>query len=94
MTLEADGKTSTGSYSARFDGKDYPAKATNFDTIALKRIDNYSWENVTKRAGKVVGTGTNVVSKDGKTMTYTNKGITASGQSFTNLTVFEKHPTE
>ena len=32
-----------------------------------------------------------VVSKDGKTMTVTSKGINAQGQATSNMVVFEKH---
>jgi hypothetical protein len=90
VTVRADGTTTTSGFSAHFDGKDYPATGTNFDTIALKKIDNYSFENTNKRGGKVVSTGTNVVSKDGKTMTFTSKGTNASGQPTTTVLVFEK----
>ena len=40
VTVSADGKRSTTTYSARFDGKDYPVTGSaTFDTIALKKID-------------------------------------------------------
>ena len=91
VTISADGKRSTASYSAHFDGKDYPyTGAPNIDTIALKKIDNYSFSNVNKKAGKVINTGTNVVSKDGKTMTFTSKGTNAQGQPTSGVVVFEK----
>ena len=47
-----------------------------FDTISLKRIDTHTVEFTRKRAGKVVRTGTNVVSKDGKTRTQTSAAST------------------
>jgi hypothetical protein len=90
VTISADGKRTTTTYSAHFDGKDYPVTGANFDTIALKKIDNYSFSNVNKRAGKVVNAGTNVVSKDGKTMTFTSKGTNAQGQPTSGVVVFEK----
>lgn len=43
-----------------------------------------------KKAGKVTSTGTNVVSKDGKTFTQTLKGTNASGQPTSSVAVFEK----
>jgi hypothetical protein len=43
-----------------------------------------------KKSGKVVNTGTNVVSADGKTMTYTSQGTNASGQQVRSTAVFEK----
>ncbi len=92
VTVSAEGKITTATYSAHFDGKDYPyAGNPIIETIALKRVDNYSFESVNKKAGKVIATGTNVVSKDGKTMTYTSKGVNAQGQPITSsIQVFEK----
>jgi hypothetical protein len=91
VTVAADGKRTTVSYSAHFDGKDSPyTGSAAFDTIALKKIDNHSFSNVNKKAGKVVNTGTNVVSKDGKTMTFTSKGTNAQGQPTSGVAVFEK----
>jgi hypothetical protein len=92
VTVGADGKQTTATYSARFDGKDYPYTGNaTIDTISLKRIDNNSFESVNKKAGKVIAEGTNVVSRDGKTMTYTSKGANAQGQLITSsVQVFEK----
>jgi hypothetical protein len=92
VTVSPDGtRTTTVTYSAHFDGKDYPySGSTTIDTIALKRIDASTFESTLKKAGKVVTTGTNVVSKDGKTMTYTSKGTNASGQPTSGVAVFEK----
>jgi hypothetical protein len=90
-TVNADGSRTTGTYSAHYDGKDYPATSVpNADTIALKRIDSYTVDVTNKKAGKVVQTSRGVVSKDGKMMTVATKGMTASGQIITNVTVFDK----
>lgn len=91
VTVSADGKRTTATFSAHFDGKDYPyTGSAAIDAIALKRIDNYSFEATNKKAGKVVVTGTNVVSKDGKTLTWTSKGTNAQGQPTSGVAVFEK----
>jgi hypothetical protein len=90
-TVSADGKKSTTTWSAHFDGKDYPFLGSpNFDTIAVKKINNYTFESVIKKGGKVVTTGTNAVSKDGKTLTWTFKGSAVQGQPTSGVTVFEK----
>ena len=90
-TVNADGSRTTGTYSAHYDGKDYPATSVpNADTIALKRIDSYTVDVTNKKAGEVVQTSRGVVSSDGKTMTVTTKGTNASGQTFTNVTVLDK----
>jgi hypothetical protein len=90
-TVNADGRRTTGTYSAHYDGKDYSATSVpNADTIALKRIDAHTVEVTNKKAGKVVQTSTGVVSHDGKMMTVTTKATTASGQISINVTVFDK----
>jgi hypothetical protein len=92
VTITADGKKLTSSYSAHFDGKDYPytysSAGGNLTHIALKRVDRYTWEAINK--GKVTNIGTNTVSKDGKTLTYTYKGTNAQGQPTSGVMVFEK----
>ena len=52
--------------------------ASGWETITLKRIDDYTWEATLRRAGKVVTTTKNVVSRDGKTMTQTVNGSSVS----------------
>jgi hypothetical protein len=87
----ADGKPTLMEYTAAYDGKDYVfAGNPNADTISLKRIDDFTVEATTKRAGKVVTTGTRVISKDGKVMTITSKGSNAAGQTVSNTLVFDK----
>jgi hypothetical protein len=89
--VTADGKRTTSTWSAHFDGKDYAFKGSpNFDAIALKRIDAHTFQSTIKKGGKVVTTGTNTVSKDGKTMTWSFKGTNAQGQPNSGAAVFEK----
>lgn len=94
VTITADGKKITTSYSAHFDGKDYPYTYSgtdgNLTHIALKRVDRYTWEATNKGKGKAGNVGTNAVSKDGKTLTYTSKGTNAQGQPTSGVLVFEK----
>ena len=91
VTVSADGKSTTATYSAHFDGKDYPLTGNAAaDAIVLKKVDARTFESTLKKSGKVVNTGTNVVSADGKTMTYTSQGTNASGQKVSATAVFEK----
>ncbi len=61
------------SYSAKFDGIDYPVKgANNYDTVALKRIDRNTIEEIDKRDGTVVVRARMTISADGKKMTIVN----------------------
>jgi hypothetical protein len=73
-----------------FDDRDHPTANVDYDTTAWKRVSASTYEVVRKRAGKVVLTSTNVLSKDGRTMTITTKGVNAAGQSINNVRVYEK----
>jgi len=88
---DADGKPIHVQYSAKFDGKDYPATGiANADTVSVKRIDENTVETTQKKDGKVVMTITSKVSKDGKTRTSTWHGKNAEGKDVHNVVVFDK----
>jgi hypothetical protein len=88
---DADGKPMHVQYSAKFDGKDYPATGiANADTVSVKRIDANTVETVQKKDGKVVMTITSKMSKDGKTRTSTWHGKNAEGKDVHNVVVFDK----
>src|SRR5215470_11799596 len=88
---DAEGKPIDSQFTANFDGKDYPVSGNpGWDTITWKRIDAYKSESTRKKAGKVVGTATRVVSKDGKTLTLTEEGVTTKGEKFRNTVVYDK----
>lgn len=90
-TMQPLGGKTVAEYSARFDGKDYPLTGnSDIDAIALKRIDDWTFEAVLKRRGKTVSTVRNVVSQDGRTMTVTSKGVNARGQPTSSVAVFTK----
>lgn len=57
------------SYTAKFDGHDYPYKGGYLNyTVSLKRINSRTFEETDKRDGKVVGISKITVLPDGKTM--------------------------
>ena len=88
---DGDGKPIHVQYSAKFDGKDYPATGVqNADTVSVKRIDANTVETMQKKDGKVVMTITTKVSKDGKTRTSTWHGKNAEGKDVHNVVVFDK----
>jgi hypothetical protein len=65
------------------DGKPHPVTgnpAFDFYTTNLTRL----------KAGKVVQTGTAVLSQDGKTSTITTTGTDANGRQFNNIAVYDK----
>jgi hypothetical protein len=74
-----------------FDGKEHPAPNNPaYDAAIYKRIAANTSEVTRKKAGKVVQTGTNTISKDGKVMTIRTKGVNASGQPIDNVAVYDK----
>jgi hypothetical protein len=78
-------------FTINYDGKDRPQTGNpNADTLSLKRIDAFTTEFTQRRAGKVVLTGTRIISRDGKVMTITTKGTNATGQPINDVQVFEK----
>jgi hypothetical protein len=57
------------SYTAKFDGKDYPYKGDPGTTsVSLKKIDDNTIEESDKRNGKVISVARMTVEPDGKTM--------------------------
>src|SRR5215831_2955363 len=88
---DVEGKPIEFQFTAYYDGKDYPVTGNpDQDTVAWKRIDAYTVESTRKKAGKVLSTATRVLSKDGKTLTLTEKGVNAKGEKFSNTAVSEK----
>jgi hypothetical protein len=78
----------------KLDGKDYPQvprEAETMTTVSQRLADAHTVEAVTKANGKVVSTFTQVVSADGKTLTYTPKD--AQGKPTGVVQVFDRQST-
>lgn len=57
-------------YTAKFDGADYPVKGDyGWDAVSLKRINPNTIEETDKYKGSVIGLATSTVSANGKTLT-------------------------
>jgi hypothetical protein len=57
------------SYTAKFDGKDYPFKGDpGVTSVSIRKLDDNTVEETDKRNGKVIYVSTMTVSGDGKTM--------------------------
>jgi len=86
-----DGTPAHNEWTGKFDGKDYPVTGDpNSDARAYKEVNANTLEITLKKAGKVTGTGQNVVSADGKTRTVTTTGTDAQGKKFKNVSVYDK----
>jgi hypothetical protein len=89
--VNAEGKPTHGSYTSKFDGKDVPWVGNpDADMASPKRIDANSYENTWKKEGKVTVIARAVVSKDGKTLTVSQMGKNAKGETVNNTAVFDK----
>jgi hypothetical protein len=90
-TTWADRLSTTVEYPANYDGKDYPVSGSrDVDAVALTRMDDFTSEATLKHAGKEIGVARRVVSRDGKTMTISYKGINTRGDQVDNVAVYDK----
>ena len=87
-----DGSRISYSYTANYDGKDYPITGmgapSGGNTIALTRVDANRFETTIKKAGKVVQT--NRVVYTGTLRTITSKGLGEIGQPTSNVSVYDR----
>jgi len=76
--------------STAFSGKEVGAVTSQALYLPLRenRCLTVNWTN--KKAGKVVITGTRVISKDGKVMTISGKGTNPQGEPMEVVYVFDK----
>jgi len=90
-TTAADGKESTTTIVFKDDGKSYPVSGNpDFDAVSAKRVDALTLNSTQTKAGATVGTAVRSVSKDGKTLTFTQKGTHANGEKFEDVSVYDK----
>ena len=92
-----DGYDSTGKatvpseLSIKLDGKDYPiTEDPTRDTVAMKKIDDYTLEETNKKDGKVTTIMRTVYSRDGRSRTATTTGVNAQGQKVNNVAFFDR----
>jgi hypothetical protein len=89
---DSSGKATTpAELSIKLDGKDYPiAEDPARDTVAMKKIDDYTTEETNKKGGKVTTIVRTVYAKDGKSRTATTTGTNADGQKVNNVAFFDR----
>ena len=88
--VTADGKTISIGFTATLDGKDTPYQNPGFDTVVLTPVNALTVNFTTKLAGKIVTTGTRVLSNDGKNMTLSSKGVNAAGKPLESTMVYDR----
>jgi hypothetical protein len=90
-SVSAAGQKTVTEYTAEYDGKPHPLRGSTLaNMVTLKRIDAYTTQRTDTQNGLVKVTHNRVVSKDGKTMTVTTKGVNAQGQATSATVVLEK----
>jgi len=90
-TTAADGKESTATLTFKEDGKPYPVSGNpDFDMVSVTRVDASTVHSTQTKAGATVGTGVRTVSKDGKTLTFSQKGTHASGGKYDDVLVYDR----
>jgi hypothetical protein len=89
--IDAKGQLVISEFLATRDGQDVPQTGRSlYDSISVSPIDALTAYYTHKKAGKMVGDGTRVISKDGKTMTITFKGTGPKGQPVGATFVYDK----
>jgi hypothetical protein len=89
--VDGEGKALKGGFTSKFDGKEVPLTGNpNADVGSPKRLDDNSYENVWKKAGKVTITAKAVVSTDGKTLTITQTGTDTQGRAVNITAVYDR----
>ncbi len=90
-SVTAEGRELGMTYSAKFDGKEYPiADSDRYDSISWTRVDNRTFLSVTRKAGQQVGGTKYVVSPDGKTFTRTGTAKRPGGDTNQYTELFER----
>jgi hypothetical protein len=90
-TTAADGKESTATLTFKDDGKPYPVSGNpDFDMVSVTRVDASTVHSTQTKAGVSVGTAVRTVSKDGKTLTFTQKGTHANGAKYDDVSVYDR----
>ena len=92
--IAADGSRIAYSFATSLDGKPVPVSGSGIpggaDMEAIKRINCNTTTATYTKAGTVVATTRNVVSKDGKVMTITVKATNANGQPVNTVAAYDK----
>ena len=90
-TVTSDGKPTKAVTKGNCDGKPYAVEGSPLKVMrACKRIDDHSYEDTDTVDGKIRTSRRVVLSKDGKTLTVTSKGVNADDKPTNNVTLFEK----
>lgn len=89
--IDAEGKPVHIEWLGKFDGKFYPSQGdVTSDDRSYRKINDYIYEFIGRKDGKVVRSGVSVYSHDGKVRTNTIVGANALGQTIYNIQVYDR----
>jgi len=89
--VDAQGKPAQGVFTIIHDGQSHPVTGVpDYDSSAFKRIDANTVEYTRMNTGRVVQTGARVLSPDGRTLTFTARGVNAQGQQINDTYVYDR----
>lgn len=89
--IDAGGKPVHIEWLGKFDGQFYPSQGdTTSDERSYRRINDYIYEAINRKDGKVVRSGVSIYSRDGKVRTNTVVGTNDLGQTIYNIQVYER----
>jgi hypothetical protein len=72
------------------DSQLHPVTGAPIDAIVYTPVDDHTVSWTATKGGQVVQTGTDTVSRDGKTFTITMAGFDVNGRPTNNITVYDK----
>jgi hypothetical protein len=91
VVIDAEGNPYSAVYMHIYDGQPHPTTgSTRYDASSYTQVDAHTINYSRTKAGKLVETGTIVVSQDGKTLTAAIKGTDASGREYNDVAVYDK----
>jgi hypothetical protein len=95
LKIEPDGKEGVHfvgefSYTANFDGREYPLHDWRDDTVALRLIDAHTVDVIYRRGDQIADQDRWVISADGTQMTVTTTGVLGTGERIKESLVFRK----
>lgn len=89
--IDAQGKPVKAVFIVGYDGKAYPVTGVPaYDMSSYRIVDPRRMEYTRTKAGRVIQTGTRVLSADGRTSTFTTTGVDANGRPINTVLVFER----
>ena len=89
--VDNTGKPLHYEYTVTYDSRDVPVIGDpGRDTTAMKKIDDFTFEQTNKKGGKVTTVSRWVYAKDGKSRTQITTGVNPQGEKINNTVVWVK----